>query len=381
MKRAKWRSDARGVEKHRTLRVIPHLLFFIFASQPALGAPPTVSAIAREAARLASPSSRPLHLDPALAEAAARHAREVLADERRATRDRLDAALRIEGLADAQLLPFASIGASTEAVREELMKLAETVVRARGMTHLGVAIAEENGKTALAAIFARRLVELSPLPRKVKRKSLAVRGRVDPKYRLEALLTGPCDESFVSCTYDARTVPHAVKNGVLAVPLDLSSGPGRYAFELVITEARGPEVAALWTFDYGEIKPSAPSAASDDLGALIDDARTRRELAPMEMDPALTTAARAHAKETCETMIAAHVTEKSGDPSARAAAAGFKGRVLENVAIASSVSRAHVNLMKSPSHRRNILDPLAVKGGLAVVKKDGAFCVVELFGY
>lgn len=339
-----------------------------------------MSALAREAARLGSPQGAPLRIDPALAEAASRHARDLLGDERRANRDRLDLALRVEGLADAQLLPFASIGATREAVRAELLKFAESTVRARGMSHLGVAIVEKDGKTALAAIFARRLVELSPLPRKLQSDRLVVRGRTDPKYRLEAILTGPCDESFVRCASDARTVVHTLKNGVLTVPLHLSGGPGRYAFELVVTEARGPEVAALWTFDFGAVEKKSAPKRSDDLGALLDEARDEKDLAPLELDEALTKAARGHAEETCATMIAAHVSEKTGDPSARAKAAGYPGRVLENVAIASSIHRAHQNLMKSPSHRRNILDPLAAKAGLAIIRKPEAVCIVELFG-
>jgi uncharacterized protein YkwD len=117
----------------------------------------------------------------------------------------------------------------------------------------------------------------------------------------------------------------------------------------------------------------------EDLGALVDRARAQRELAPLELDSSLRTAASAHATEVCKTMIAAHVTE-NGDPAQRAVKAGYKGRVAENVAIASSIFRAHSNLMKSPSHRRNVLDPLASSAGLAVVKSSDAYCVVELFG-
>lgn len=320
-----------------------------------------------------------LTVDPSLNEAAARHAREVLADERRANRDHLEGALRLEGLADAQLLPFASIGADAAAADVELLRFVESTVRERGMTHLGLGRAVKDGKSAVVAIFVRRLVELSPLPRRVKQKTWLVRGRADPKDQLEALLLGPCDRGLSACGRETRTVAHRFDRGVLSVPLALAE-PGRYAFELLVTRERGPEVAALWFFDFGDAREPEQQAALDDLGGLIDRARSDKELAPLELDPALRTAASAHAAEVCKTMIAAHHSTASGTPADRAKKAGYKGRVTENVAIAPSIAVAHANLMKSPSHRRNILDPLASASGLAVVKKDGNFCVVEMFG-
>jgi uncharacterized protein YkwD len=325
-------------------------------------------------------TAQPLAIDPSLMEAALRHAREVIADETRATREQLDDALRVEGLADAQLLPFAAIGADAVAATDQLERYAESTVRARGMTHVGVARLEEKGKVAVTAIFARRLLELTPLPRVAKTAQLMVRGRTNGTDRIEAFLLGPCDAAFDRCSTEARTISHRVQRGVLSVPLNLS-GKGRYAFELVVTRERGPEVAALWSFDFGEVASPAKKTPLEDLGGLIDRARTEKELGPLAIDPALRTAAAAHASEVCKTMIAAHVFPESGDPSARAERAGYRGKVAENVAIAPTIARAHANLMKSPSHRKNVLDPLASRTGLAVVKRDNAYCVVELFGY
>jgi hypothetical protein len=344
-------------------------------------ATPSVTPIAKAVARTASPTENgSLQIDPALAQAASRHVREVLADEKRANRDRVDDALRIEGLADAQLLPFTSIGTDPAALTNELLKFAEETVRARGMTHVGVAIAEGQGRVALGAIFSRRLVELTPLPRAPKSPRIVVRGRAKDTMKLEAILLGPCDAALERCAGEVKTVPHKLLRTILTVPITLS-GRGRYAFELIAESDRGPEIAALWSFDYGAVEPEKKEPPLEDLGALIDRARSSRELAPLSLDPALRAAASAHANEVCGTMIAAHVSEKSGDPKARAEKAGYRGRVTENVAIASSIQRAHANLMKSPSHRRNVLDPLAASTGLAVVKRDSAYCVVELFGF
>lgn len=339
-----------------------------------LGAAPTSLSTAELSKQLS------LKVDPSLDQAAARHAREVLADERRADRAHLEGALRLEGLADAQLLPFASIAADAAAADAELLRFVDHTVRERGMTHLGLARAVKDGKTAVVAIFVRRLVELSPLPRRVKERELLVRGRADPKDQLEAILLGPCDQSFDRCELEARAVPPRVQRGLLSVPLRLQ-GPGRYAFELVVTRERGPEVAALWFFDFGAAREPEKKTALDELGALIDRARSDKELAPLELDPALRTAAAAHAGEVCKTMIAAHLSSATGSPADRAKKSGYAGRVTENVAIAPSIAVAHANLMKSPSHRRNVLDPLATKSGLAAVKKDSSFCVVELFGF
>ncbi|MCK6552433.1 CAP domain-containing protein, partial [Myxococcota bacterium] len=103
---------------------------------------------------------------------------------------------------------------------------------------------------------------------------------------------------------------------------------------------------------------------------------------------ALADAAQAHADRACALAIAAHVLP--GDPSTpadRARRAGYDGRVAENVAIAPSVTRAHANLLATPSHRKNVLDPAAKSLGVGVATtspapgREPAFCVVELYGF
>jgi uncharacterized protein YkwD len=171
------------------------------------------------------------------------------------------------------------------------------------------------------------------------------------------------------------------------VPLD--RGKGRYSLELLAERDRGPEVAALWTFAVSVPAKRAPSpprsTEKNDAAALeglIRSARDARELAPLSRSDRLDRAAQKHAESVCGAMVAAHVLE-GRDPPARARAEGFAGSVAENVAIAQSVRSAHENFLSSPSHRVNVLSPVAVELGLGVAARSSsppAVCVVELYG-
>jgi len=184
-----------------------------------------------------------------------------------------------------------------------------------------------------------------------------------------------------------------VQDGRLAVALPPPAGRGRYVFQLVEPTARGPEVAAQWTFVSGRPDgawPPAPRRAPDDAAgarALLEADRARADVAPLAEDPALTRAATAFARTLCAGKVTAHRIRGGDSPDARARAAGYSGRVAENVARAASVAAAHRNLMISPSHRQSALDPAAAHVGLGVAAapaEDGvgaAVCLVQLFGF
>lgn len=361
-------------------------------------ASPSGPSLARDAARLASRSA-PLRIDPSLEQAAARHAREVLTDERAARLDRVDAALADEGLADFQTIPFTAVGSDVTALAALFRAFAEDTVVERGMTHVGVALVADPRRTrwALSAIFSRRLVELAPLPRDVRDPALSIRGRAPANVALEALLLGPCAPGGATCDGEVVSLRIVRSGRLVQTHVPLTRGPGLYTVELLATHDRGPEVAALWSFASGVPWPRhglaparVPESTSDapGLAALVAAARETRELAPLEPDVALASAARGHAERVCARAIAAHVLpDDPSTPAERARRAGYEGRVAENVAIAPSVARAHANLLATPSHRKNVLDPAAKSVGVGVARskpaasREPAFCVVELYGF
>ncbi|MCK6552061.1 hypothetical protein L6R52_39885, partial [Myxococcota bacterium] len=272
-------------------RVVPLL---VVSSLAVAGATPVAFAtalpsgpsLAREAARLASPTA-PLRIDPSLDGAAARHAREVLEDERSARLDRVEAALAVEGLADLQTVPFTSVGSDVTALAALLRTFTERTIKPRGMTHVGVALIGDRSKRrwALTAIFSRRLVELAPLPREVRGASLALRGRAPTSVAIEALLLGPCAQGASTCDGEVVSLPLARRGRILSGDVPLR-GPGLYTVELLATHDRGPEVAALWSFAHGLPWPRrgwAIEASRGDardaagLEALVAAAREARE--------------------------------------------------------------------------------------------------------
>jgi uncharacterized protein YkwD len=367
--------------------------FMVPARIPAVLGPLLLAAapasLAHQVAQRAAPPRGPeLRIDPSLARAAERHLTEVFADPSRATLERVQAALVAEGLADAQVLPFTTLGTDRGALEDALLAFAKDTASSRAMTHVGVASLERGGRMGLAALFSRRLVELSPLPRSPKERHAIVRGRVAIRdAHVEALLRTPCQ---ATCTGDVVTLRATLsprpEDPLLTIDVPFKRGDGRYALEILAEHDRGPEVAALWTFSIGSApqkEPELPKAADDPRGleALISAERTRRDLAPLERSPSLDRAAADHAAAVCRSMIAAHVLSPGDTPTARAKRAGHAGRVAENIAIASSIARAHENLMSSPSHRRNVLDPAAATLGLGVAEHDKSWCAVELFGF
>lgn len=310
--------------------------------------------------------------DESLARAARRHAREIARDSRRAARSAMREAVAKEGLADALLVPFATIGSTTAAFKAAI-ELAERSVRGRGMTHVGVAIE----RSVSVVLFSRRLVELAPLPRRVKNKTHRVRGRLASNVREpSAFLTLPSGEVLA--------LPVKLSRDALAIDVPLDRGNGRYTIEILARTELGPEVFALWSFFKG-LPPSpvsAPKAKIADERALasqIDQLRKNYGLDPLERDEALDRAARAHVQQVCDRLIAAHILPGGTTPEARAQKEGFGAPVAENVAIAESLGEASFNLMESPSHRINRLHPRANKLGLGTAN-NGAICLVELYG-
>jgi len=305
--------------------------------------------------------------DESLARAAARHAAQIAAGE--IERDpRL--ALRAEGLADAQVLPFAVIGDPADGQKKIL-----ELVRAAGpfgATHFGVGRATKG--PVLVVLLVRRLIDLAPLSATASTVARFA-GTLRKGAAASAFLTRPTGEVATLAMPPGRRLS-------LVVPLD--DGPGPYDVEILVETERGPEVAALWRFAVG-VPPIAAAAAPviADLPALertLSALRSGFGSSALARDPALDRAAQSHAVATCRAGIAAHVLEPGIGPDARAKREGWAGPVAENVAIAATLGKAHANLMASPSHRANLLLADAHALGLGAVIEHDRACVVEMFG-
>jgi len=120
--------------------------------------------------------------------------------------------------------------------------------------------------------------------------------------------------------------------------------------------------------------------AERELFAAANQARRAQGLAPLRWDESLATAARRHAKVMAVRGSSQHGFEGEPSLSARVKQAGAHFSWLsENVTQGPTPEFIHVQLMKSPPHRANILDRDMDSIGVGVVERDGQFFAVEDF--
>jgi uncharacterized protein YkwD len=117
-------------------------------------------------------------------------------------------------------------------------------------------------------------------------------------------------------------------------------------------------------------------------------ARMRAGARPLVMDPALRRAARRYSRELAERREIEHLSPTPGRRTfrQRIAAEGARARVAgENLARLSASAeslpaRAVLAWMKSPGHRRNLLDPMFSRTGIGVMLgRDGLWYVVQVY--
>jgi uncharacterized protein YkwD len=105
---------------------------------------------------------------------------------------------------------------------------------------------------------------------------------------------------------------------------------------------------------------------------LVNRERTSRGLKPLQADPEMTMVARAHSKDMFERGYFAHENPDGKDPFQRMKAANVVFRTAgENLALAQTLEMAHTNLMNSPGHKANILQPAFGRLGIGVL--DGGY--------
>jgi len=139
-----------------------------------------------------------------------------------------------------------------------------------------------------------------------------------------------------------------------------------------------------------------PNAMEQEFVKRINDDRKSRGLCLLQIDPMLTAVARDHSKEMCDKNYFDHHSPTAGltSPLDRYVSrlASFErtppeyALVGENIYYASmlnavyNVSYAHQALMKSPNHRKNILEPRYEKVGIGTYRNAaGEFWVTEVF--
>ncbi|HJS53885.1 MAG TPA: CvpA family protein [Chitinophagaceae bacterium] len=105
---------------------------------------------------------------------------------------------------------------------------------------------------------------------------------------------------------------------------------------------------------------------------MVNQERQKHGLKPLQPDPEMRQVARAHSQDMFARGYFAHDTPEGKDPFDRMRAANVRFATAgENLALAQTVEIAHVNLMNSPGHRANILNPSFGRVGIGIL--DGGF--------
>jgi len=136
----------------------------------------------------------------------------------------------------------------------------------------------------------------------------------------------------------------------------------------------------LFVSSAGTFSQERPTESERFLFDAVNRERTFEKLSPLKWDANLASAARAHAHQMAERNRLSHQFSGEPDLTKRARAAGaYFSMVAENVAEAPSINELHIEWMKSPPHRANILNPKLTAIGIAVEMRGDQYFAVQDF--
>jgi len=113
---------------------------------------------------------------------------------------------------------------------------------------------------------------------------------------------------------------------------------------------------------------------------LLNKEREKRGLRPLVADEPMRKVARAHAQDMLRRGYFSHVTPEGKDPFYRMKKAGITYKKAgENLAYASTLTKAHNGLMHSKLHREAILNPQFKRVGIGIADggKNGLMIAQE----
>ncbi|MBL7741358.1 MAG: CvpA family protein [Chitinophagaceae bacterium] len=123
-----------------------------------------------------------------------------------------------------------------------------------------------------------------------------------------------------------------------------------------------------FTYENPAIRPGLEARMLE----MINEERAKEGLKPLKADREMTLVARVHSKDMFSRGYFSHDNPDGKDPFDRMRAARVKFKTAgENLALAQTLELAHTNLMNSPGHRANIMNPDFGRAGIGIL--DGGF--------
>jgi len=137
---------------------------------------------------------------------------------------------------------------------------------------------------------------------------------------------------------------------------------------LTVNPRSHESVELHFTYDKPVVRPNLETK----MLTLINKERAKEGLALLKADPEQTVVGRAHSKDMFTRGYFAHVNPDGKNPFDRMKEANVKFHSAgENLALAQTLEIAHKNLMNSPGHRANIMNPAFGRVGIGIL--DGGF--------
>jgi len=301
---------------------------------------------------------------------------------------------RREGSVDYLMAP-ASVAFSpasqkeVEAASDILAEHAAGIVHVPPPHRCGIGFARNGERGVLTFLKVFHPLSLDPFPSRPDAGSAFVfSGRVDAEVEKTEVLLGKPDGTT------ARLSTPSAK-GRFSMTVSLDRGPGIYELEVITYLKREPVIAVIAPLyvsvpaPKGEVEratpetetgPMDPERAAAVLFGLINDSRADIGLAPLKRNRSLDSLAQGHSADMAANGFVGHISPTNGDLEARLLRQGLRPSLaLENVARGRQISRIHGNLMTSPAHRANILDPGVREIGIGLVSAEGDVFVTEVF--
>lgn len=298
--------------------------------------------------------------------------------------DHLRFELYRQGVADYNVVPFIS--------RSDKQGIDSLVALLGGqrerISHCGLGVYGSNNAGRVVWVGVDRVVSLDPFPVRVKAHS---------RLRLSGVLSRRAERrikpylGLPDGVVRELTPLISAADGRFAV--DLAFGDtGRYDVELLVDVGHGHETAILAPV-FVDIPPDSRPTLSlardrkadgqppgDILFNYVNKDRRSNDMKPILRDPRLDAVAQQHSEEMAKRFFFGHISPYSGDLFKRLERRNLAPiRFAENVARSRSLLRIHRNLMSSPSHRLNILDPRFTHLGVGVAKDDEQWIATEIF--
>jgi uncharacterized protein YkwD len=233
----------------------------------------------------------------------------------------------------------------------------------------------------VVVLVTQRALSFQPLP---------VDPRPTDRFLFDGAVYAPFREPQVFVTWpDGQAVELenlALEPGRFRAWIRLDRGPGEYQVEVLGRYDLGPRVLGLCSVyarepgeatpherfvaaarrgDVARQRPKPPAAAPQETPAeaerrlfeIVNRDRRRAGLRELAADAALTDMARAHSRDMCDNGFFAHVSPQTGRLVERAGKVALRfQRLAENIAVHRDVDEAEAALLRSPGHRKNILD-------------------------